>query len=127
MKFQDLLNEVRNLDDEKYYEFINILTEENRIFAYEQNYIFWIFREPLGNPSFHIVNKTKNIDSVFSLKDFSLLERHSRKQYSNKEIKKIKEWLNETTENSIKRKYLLVDTWNNLNPKYKINIEYIKW
>ncbi len=124
MKFDDLLKEIRNLNDFEYNSIIEILTEEQRIITYNINYQFYIYREPLGNPSFHIVNKPKEIHTAFDFRTFSILERKSKKQYSNKEIKEIKEWLKESDNTRIK---YLVDAWNEINPKYLIKYDEIKW
>ncbi len=128
MKLEDLLTELNSLDPEKRTNIIiNLYEEEKRYLIYDDNYWFYVYQEPLGNPSFHLFNKPKNIHTVFQLKDFKILEKKSKNQYSNKEIKEIKEWLKEKDEFGTKRIFILLNAWNVVNPNYKINQNYIEW
>jgi len=89
------------------------------------NYKVFVYSEPRGNPSFHFRNRTGDTEEVFQIKDFKLLEKKTKKEFSSKEIKILKEWLTEQTINpDFKDKTnwdVLLILWNVCNPQFRVN------
>lgn len=102
----------------------DILFEEITVGRVEDKYIIKVYEEPLGNPSFHVKSKTGDIECVYQIRDFNLLEKKTKKEFSNKELKEIKEWLREPSKiEKLKENSnwdVIIISWNLLNEKFRI-------
>lgn len=102
----------------------DILFEEITVGRVEDKYIIKVYEEPFGNPSFHIRSKTGDTECVYLIRDFSLLEKKTQKEFSNKELKEVKEWLREPSKikgaDGKSNWEIIIFSWNLLNEKFRI-------
>lgn len=109
----------------------NKLEEMSAIGTYNNNYEVYVYKEPLGNPSFHF-SKGKDWEFVLLIKDFSILEvkksntkmpykkgAYIPKSYTNDLV----EFFNRVGDTGITNWEYLIDTWNRNNVAYKINVK----
>lgn len=130
---------IKNIILKKHSEIIDsfgIPLEEMARLGVEDGNDFRIYTEPLGNPSFHIINK--DFEIVVTIADLKILE-IKRLGKSKNTFKKgdhlIGDLLKVTLSlmskkvphTDLTRKQFLVVTWNENNPRFEIEPSYIKW
>jgi hypothetical protein len=101
----------------------DLLFEEITIGKIENKYIISVYTEPLGNPSFHIKNKTGELECVYQIKDFRLLEKKTKDEFTSKELKLFSNFFKEENKHysGFTNWQVLLRQWNIINPKYEIS------
>lgn len=102
-----------------------ILSEEVTIGRVEKKYIVSVYPEPLKNPTFHIRTKTGDTECIYQIKDFRMLEQKTHNSFSNKELKKVCDWMKQANEHfpDFSNWLILLKFWNIVNPNKKVSLK----
>jgi len=128
MNLEELIKEIHSLNEEDYLKIVDLLTEEEYKVLVYGNYKIYVYGEPQANPSFHIYNRSKETNAVYTIRDFLPLDFSPRRKFlSSSKIRNLKQWLKEKDEHGVQRVIYLVQHWNQMNPKYPVELKDINW